>query len=137
MEETYVLPLGLPFECVILPFVLPFYLLLSSCAGLFLPKFIHDQTVTQLYQQGTARHDPEQIFAFAKQDLEALSTLLGSNQFFIDSKPRHADIIIHSCLGNILKVEIEGPLKEALKLHKNLVDFVERMEKLEADATTK
>lgn len=81
-----------------------------------------------LIGQGTGRHAPEEIFELGRRDLEALSTLLGDRPYFLGERMRTIDITAYAFLGNIVRFDVDTPLRDVALSKTNLVAFVERME---------
>jgi len=92
-------------------------------------KFIRNNVKKVLYGQGAGRHSKDEIYAAANQDLDALSTLLGNDQWFFGAdKPTLLDLACHAYLINIIRPPIENMIKQhALTLHK-LCDHAERLQ---------
>lgn len=88
--------------------------------------FIRRATVRQAHGQGLGKMPWEQAVAEAVADLGALSTVLGNDEFFFGS-PGLMDAIAYGSLENIHREPLEGPLKDALHSHANLMGWLERM----------
>lgn len=88
--------------------------------------FIRRATVRQAQGQGLGKMPWEQAVAEAVADLGALSTVLGNDEFFFGS-PGLMDAIAYGSLENIHREPLEGPLKDALHSHANLMGWLERM----------
>ena len=73
------------------------------------------------WAQGVGRHSKDEILAFAKEDLNALSVILGNQSFFMGDKPTSIDATIYGFLAQLIYVPWLGPLLT------NLVDYAERM----------
>jgi glutathione S-transferase len=92
-----------------------------------LPRIIRGFVMRQTNAQGTGRHSFDEVYALAKADLAALSTLLGARSFFLGDAPRSVDATAYAFLANCLWGPPDGPLKDALNGHANLVAYCERM----------
>jgi glutathione S-transferase len=77
--------------------------------------------------QGIGRHSREEIYAFGKQDIDAVATLLGKSDFLLGDKLTTVDVSAYSFFANMLKVPGPAPLKEAVKAHPNLEAYVDRI----------
>jgi glutathione S-transferase len=53
----------------------------------FLPGVIRKGVMKQAHAQGTGRHTREEIYELGKADLQALSSLLGTQDFFLGQNP--------------------------------------------------
>lgn len=100
-----------------------------------LPPFIRDIVANrwrpkikrQIYGHGTGRHQAEEIFTLGKQDIDALSTSLGSKRYFLGDQPTTLDTSAFGHLINIISCPIESPLKEYGLSKNNLVDYINRI----------
>ncbi len=81
----------------------------------------------QIVGQGMGRHNPEEIFALAGEDIDALAVWLGDKPYFMGEKPTSLDASAFGALVNTLACPIESPLKEHALSKPNLVDYVRRM----------
>lgn len=80
--------------------------------------------------QGVSRHEPARIAAMAAGDLQALSTLLGREFFFLGEQPGVVDASAYGMLANVLAFPARTPLKLALERQRNLIDFCQRIKNL-------
>lgn len=82
-----------------------------------------------MWGQGIARYTDEQKMALMKEDLDALSTLLGTKSHFITEGEIHElDIVVYTWLACILFISIDSPFRRLIQSYKNLVDFAKRLE---------
>lgn len=81
----------------------------------------------QIHGHGTSRHQPQEIFALGKQDIDALAVSLGDQPYFFGGKPTTLDASAFGLLINIIACPIESPLKEHGLAKQNLVHYVERI----------
>jgi glutathione S-transferase len=95
---------------------------------------IRKRVIATAYAQGTGRHTRDEIYAIGKRDLAAVAALLGDGPFFFGERMRTTDIVVHSFVANILKLDLETPLREEVRSRPNLVAFVDRMTQRVADA---
>ncbi len=85
--------------------------------------------IKALYRQGTGRHSREDIYAAGARDMNALSTLLGDDEwFFGSSKPTLLDIWAHAFVIQVIAPPIDTPLKEHTLFLKNLCDHANRFQ---------
>jgi len=73
------------------------------------------------------RHAPEQIHALGIADVNALSALLGEQEYFLGTRATSVDAVAAAFLANILMVPLETPINRAAAAHPNLVAYCRRM----------
>ena len=81
----------------------------------------------QIYGHGTGRHQPDEIFALGKQDIDALSATLDNKKYFLGDQPTTLDASAFGLLINIIGCPIESPLKEYGLAKKNLIEYADRI----------
>lgn len=81
----------------------------------------------QIYGHGTGRHQSEEIFRLGKQDIDALSAILGNKPYYLGNKPTTLDAAVFGQLINIIGCPIESPLKEYGLTKQNLVEYTNRI----------
>jgi glutathione S-transferase len=81
----------------------------------------------QLYERGMGRHSEEVIIAQAKDDLSALSELLGDQAYFLGDQPSSIDACVFGFLGVSLYVEGDNPLYRYGASLENLMRYCERI----------
>lgn len=81
----------------------------------------------QVWYQGIGRHSKEQIYAFAKKTIAALSQLLGNNQYFLGGEVSTVDAIAYAFLGSLLKSPVDHPIKKAISEDNTLVAYCDRI----------
>jgi glutathione S-transferase len=81
-----------------------------------------------LQAQGMGRHRPQEIYGFARRDLEAAAAFLADRPFFAGDQLTSIDAVAYGFLANILSVPIEGELKRIAGSFPNLVAWCETME---------
>jgi len=81
------------------------------------------------YLQGMGRHENEVIWDFARQDLKAISVLLGANDYMLGGPaPTTVDCMLFGHLAQFLYIDIGFPQKACLNEEcKNLVMLVEKI----------
>lgn len=80
-----------------------------------------------LWAQGTGRHSRDEIIAFAKEDLGALSVLLADKPYFLGPRATTIDATMYGFLIQQLWVPWESPLKAYIRTLPNLIRYCERM----------
>lgn len=92
---------------------------------------IRKDVVKKAYDQGIARHSKDEIYDMARKDLEALSVLLGDDQWFFGAdKPGTLDIWCHANVINIIRVPIENKIKQDCLSMQNLCDHAEQLQEV-------
>jgi glutathione S-transferase len=81
----------------------------------------------QLHARGLARHGESEILAQGKADLDALSRMLGDNEFFFGDRPSTIDACIFGFLGVTIYVNGDNPLFTYAASLPNLKRYCERM----------
>lgn len=80
-----------------------------------------------LHAHGIGRHSPEEIAELGKRSLEALSTLLGENPYFMADHPVGVDATAFGALAGVLTPFFDTPLRREAERLPNLVAYVGRM----------
>jgi glutathione S-transferase len=97
----------------------------------FIKQNVVKRVKQSLWGHGLGRHTDPEILHLLREDLLALSALLGKKKFFLDDKKVHlVDITVYALLTNILNVPVEHKFKELVKTFDNLVAFTDRVEKI-------
>ncbi len=82
----------------------------------------------QLRQQGSGRHTPEDLYAIAARDFEAVSAELGDKPYLFGDSPTSYDATAYGFLASLLGFPIDNPLKREVEKLKNLVEYRARVE---------
>ncbi|MCP4911858.1 MAG: glutathione S-transferase family protein [Oligoflexia bacterium] len=88
---------------------------------------IQKRTFKSAWAHGIARYDEKDIYEFARIDLEAISELLGDKEFFLDDQISTYDIALFAVLANCVLAPVNPKIQRLATQHKNLVDFVDRI----------
>jgi len=81
--------------------------------------------------QGLGRHSKEEIYQIAHEDVNALSTLLGTKDFLLGDTPSSYDCAVFGLYGIILFGGEDVPLAEYIKENaSNITPYCERMKEL-------
>jgi len=91
------------------------------------PTVLKRVFTTQLYARGMGRHSEDVIIAQGKEDLDALSVLLGEQDYFLGDRPSSIDACVFGFLGVSLYVEGDNPLYRYGASIENLMRYCERM----------
>ena len=81
-----------------------------------------------LQLQGIGRHRPDEIYAMARQDLEAVADYLGDRPFLMGEQLTTVDAVAYAFLANILYLPFETELKRITLEFPTLVTYCEAME---------
>lgn len=100
---------------------------LPPIINVLLPKLLTRSFAKQLHARGLARHSEDVIVAQGREDIDALSTLLGQKSYFHGDTPTEIDACVFGFLGVTVYVEQENPLFIHAASRKNLVEYCERM----------
>jgi glutathione S-transferase len=103
---------------------------------LILGPIIRRQNTAKVKAQGTGKHKPHEIEELGRRDIDALSVLLGEWPFFLGDKLRTIDLTAYAFLANILKHEDSSSIRSFARSKKNLVAFVDRVERRVAEGAT-
>lgn len=80
-----------------------------------------------LYGQGTARYSEEEAAILASKSIEALSTLLADNKYFMGEELCGADATIYAFLSGAACSLFDSRIREAIEARQNLTDYCGRM----------
>ena len=89
-------------------------------------KMVRRELFKSLHLQGLGRHTRDELIEFGRQDVEAIATHLGSNDYFFGKKPSSIDASLYGALHNLIDCEHDGPIKDFCEKHQNLVDYCTR-----------
>jgi len=93
-------------------------------------KFIFKMVLKKVRQanegHGIGRHDRSDILAFAMEDLEALSVLLGTKPFMFGNTPTSVDASVFGALENIINSTETSDLQDGARRFENLVQYCDR-----------
>lgn len=82
-----------------------------------------------LHGQGLGRHARDEIYRRTELDVDALSSYLGANPYFMGERPTRVDATVYAFLANMWEIALETPLKAMVGKHRNLVAYCERMKR--------
>lgn len=91
-------------------------------------KFFAQRAVRrQLWEQGTGRHSPDEIFEMAKRDIAALADIVGDGPYVHGDQIRSIDTVVYAFAVNLTEVKVDTPFTEAARAHPNLVAYARRI----------
>jgi len=90
-----------------------------------IPPIARRKVLRQLYEQGTGRHRPDEVYVLAAADLDAIAASL--NEYAVDGRPRSVDATVFAFLANALWGPDEIPLVRHARSLAPIVAYVERM----------
>ena len=97
--------------------------------NLIIPKMVRKSVIKDLNVIGISRHSKDEIYAFARRDIDAIAAQLGNNDYFLGDKPHIIDATILAIIANLLIEDFKSPLLEEVKRHDNLIAYHKRMMK--------
>lgn len=80
-----------------------------------------------LHGQGVGRHSPDQIYAFARRDIAAVSEWLGDKPYFTGNAPCTIDAVVYAFMANAIDVPFDTELEAAARALPNLLGYCARM----------
>ena len=79
------------------------------------------------HYQGIGRYEPAQVYERGVTNLQAVSDVLGTDDFMFGSTPRSLDAAVYGFIANIYFYDIDTPLKQFVLSRQNLVRHCQRM----------
>lgn len=95
-----------------------------------IPIVAQKQVIGNLKGHGLGKHSTEEIFAFAKKDLAAISTQLADHDFIMGESPCGADATLFGLLSNLILAPLPGDLKATALQFENFEPYVQRCLKI-------
>lgn len=80
----------------------------------------------QLEGHGMGIHTPAEIAAIGRRDVNALSGILGDQDWFFGAEPTSTDAVVYAQLVNIWRAPFESEVRRAIGQTPNLVAFIDR-----------
>ncbi len=91
------------------------------------PKIARKNLAKALHGHGIGRHKRETIYALGAEDVAAISSLIGDQDFAFGDQPTAVDASLYGQLSGIIDAPFDTPLKRAALSHKNLAPYCARM----------
>jgi glutathione S-transferase len=102
--------------------------LMPPVVGRVVPPLIRRSVKSALFAQGTGRHSREEVYEIGKEDITALSVLLGDQPFIMGEQPSSVDATVYAFVASILVPPLASPLREHAQSLPNLEAYRARME---------
>jgi glutathione S-transferase len=93
----------------------------------FLPGIIRRGVRKSTVAHGLGRHDPTEVTARVRQDLDALAATIGDKPFLLGDAPSSFDCSVYAMLEHLRCTPAEHPTFVAMREHAALVGYCERM----------
>ena len=77
--------------------------------------------------QGIGRHARTEILELARYDIDALAQFLGDKPYFLGETLTGSDAVVYAFTDAALAPAFDGPLRQAVLAHPNLVAYAERL----------
>jgi glutathione S-transferase len=77
---------------------------------------------------GWYQYSKDEVYAIVSEDLRVSAELLGEKPFFMGDKPTSIDAVAYAIFANMIKIPVAHRLQDLANRHKNIVDYVDRME---------
>ncbi|AYC31917.1 glutathione S-transferase family protein [Pseudomonas cavernae] len=94
---------------------------------LLVPRLVQGKIRKSLQAQGLGRHNRDELLTFAREDLQALSDLLGAAPYFGGVQPCSADAAAYGVLANLILCTVQTPLGRLAREFPSLVAYCERL----------
>lgn len=91
---------------------------------------VRKHNIEKYHYQGIGRYDANDIYQSGIEDLAAISSILGNNDFIFGNKPHTIDAACYGFLANIFYFEINTPLKDFISMKISLKKYLNRMRSL-------
>ena len=90
-------------------------------------KMVRKKVRGTLHAHGIGRHTEAEMTALASRSIDALSQILGDNQYFLGSEPSGADAGVFAFVSGTLCKTFDSPVRAKMESAANLVAYNERM----------
>jgi glutathione S-transferase len=101
--------------------------MLPPVIGGFILKKIRESFLGEIKAQGVGRHTREEIIQLARDNLSAISILLGDKSFYLGNEPTSVDATLYGFLIQVLWTPWDSPVKTYAQSLPNLNAYCERM----------
>lgn len=93
----------------------------------FIERLIRRELRKQVYYHGLGRHTRQEVYHLGQQDIMAISTLLGQQNYFFGEKISSIDATLFGFLANIIYPPLATPIQEYALSLENLLPYCERI----------
>ena len=109
--------------------------MLRYCEAAGMPKLMWKPAIwfarrglrQQAWLQGIGRHSHAEIMAIGQGHWTAIAELLGDKPFILGDRPSTIDATVYAFLASTIWAPFDNEIKRHALVHKNLVDYAERM----------
>lgn len=91
---------------------------------------VRKKTLKNLNAQGLGRHSKKEVLSITEQSLQALSDILGDDEYFFNNTVSSFDVTVFSILCQFILVDYASEFNQLAKKYDNLVNFCERINTL-------
>lgn len=105
----------------------PLFRAIPQPVRLLVRPMVRKKIRAQALAQGTGRHSPEEIYEMGRRDLHAVTKHLDGKPFLLGNEPRLVDLSVYSFFANVIKPDIDIPLREIARTTPGLPEYVDRM----------
>lgn len=91
------------------------------------PPVVRKKVLDSIRAQGIGRHARDEIYRRGKEDLDAVATVIGDGPFVLGPKVTTVDATAYAFLANVLRAELDTPLRDHVKKDARLRSYVERV----------
>lgn len=87
-------------------------------------------TRNRVHGMGISRHSPEEILQISKDDIDAISNLLGDNLFILNNEPCAADASLYGHLAAFETTFFDSEAADYIRTKPNLMKYLKRMHEM-------
>ena len=91
------------------------------------PAIARRSVARQINAQGMGRHGPDEIYAFGRADLDAITTQLGDQDYMMGAAPCSLDATAYGFLANLVGGPFDSPLNRQARATPSLVAYCRRI----------
>jgi glutathione S-transferase len=104
-----------------------YYPYLPKHVGKLIMAMLRRGVKKTLFAQGTGRHEPDEVYAFGKRDIDALADMLGDRPYVMGDEVSTLDATAFAFISSSLDFPVTTPLTEAIRARENLVRYHARI----------
>lgn len=91
-------------------------------------KKARKSATSAVYHHGIGRHGKEKIYQLGCDDIRAIATQLGENEYFLGDRVSSVDAIIYGVLASIIYPDMNTPMRIFAKEFENIKAYLGRIE---------